>query len=201
MIKKKHLLLDEYSIEITNDDKAFMKFLKDNKDLVFSENTFIQIEDLMSESEKEKLSKLNRLKDNKYKLRLYILKGNTRVGWFMGEQISRETFYMRNTGIFKEFRNKGIYTRFLSVLREIIREKGFQKITSSHIVTNNNVIVPKLKAGFMITGFEISDRFGLFVNLTYNFNEIRNKILRYRAGEIATDEQLRLLLNPIKKNK
>lgn len=201
MIKKKHLLFDEYSIEITNDDKAFMKFLKDNKDLVFSENTFIQIEDLMSESEKEKLSKLNRLIDNKYKLRLYILKGNTRVGWFMGEQISRETFYMRNTGIFKEFRNKGIYTRFLSVLREILREKGFQKITSSHIVTNNNVIVPKLKAGFMITGFEISDRFGLFVNLTYNFNEVRNKILRYRAGEIATDEQLRLLLNPIKKNK
>lgn len=178
-----------------------MKFLKDNKDLVFSENTFIQIEDLMSESEKEKLSKLNRLIDNKYKLRLYILKGNTRVGWFMGEQISRETFYMRNTGIFKEFRNKGIYTRFLSVLREILREKGFQKITSSHIVTNNNVIVPKLKAGFMITGFEISDRFGLFVNLTYNFNEIRNKIMRYRTGEIATDEQLRLLLNPIKKNK
>lgn len=201
MIKKKHLLFDEYSIEITNDDKAFMKFLKDNKDLVFSENTFIQIEDLMSESEKEKLSKLNRLIDNKYKLRLYILKGNTRVGWFMGEQISRETFYMRNTGIFKEFRNKGIYTRFLSVLREILREKGFQKITSSHIVTNNNVIVPKLKAGFMITGFEISDRFGLFVNLTYNFNEIRNKIMRYRTGEIGADEQLRLLLNPIKKNK
>ncbi len=107
---------------------------------------------------------------------------------------------MRNTGIFEEFRNKGIYKSLLSLLIENIKEKGFQKITSSHIVTNNHVIVAKLKAGFIISGFEISDRFGLFVNLTYNFNEIRNKIMRYRAGEIAIDEQLSQLLN-LNKNK
>lgn len=198
MNKNTHLLFDDYSIEITTDEKEFMKYLMENRDRVFSESTFIQIEEILSENEKENLSKLNRLKSINYKLRLYILKGNIKVGWFLGEQTSRETFYMRNTGIFREYRNKGIYTGFLSVLKEILRKKGFQKITSSHIVTNNNVIVPKLKAGFMISGFELSDRFGLFVNLTYNFNEVRNKILRYRAGEIAIDEQLRLLLNPIK---
>ncbi len=200
MNKNKHLLFDDYSLEITTDEKEFMKYLMENRDKVFPENTFIQMEEILSENEKENLSKLNRLKSTNYKLRLYILKGNTKVGWFMGEQVSRETFYMRNTGIFSEYRNKGIYTRFLSVLTEILRKKGFQKITSSHIITNNNVIVPKLKAGFMISGFELSDRFGLFVNLTYNFSEVRNKIMRYRAGEIAIDEQLRLLLNP-KKNK
>jgi hypothetical protein len=200
MKKKKHRLFDDYTVEITTDEKEFMKYFRDNRDLVFSENTFIQIEEILSENEKEKLSKLNRLKDNNYKLRLYILKGNIRIGWFLGEQISRETFYMRNTGIFKEYRNKGVYTRLLFLLIEILREEGFLKITSSHIVTNNNVIVPKLKAGFLISGFEISDRFGLFINLTYNFIEMRNKIMRYRTGEIAADEQLTQLLN-LNKNK
>lgn len=195
MKKNKHRLFDDYTVEITTDEKEFMKYFTDNRDLVFSENTFIQIEEILSENEKKKLSKLNRLKDNNYRLRLYILKGNTRIGWFLGEQISRETFYMRNTGIFKEYRNKGVYTRLLLLLIEILREKGFQKITSSHIVTNNNVIVPKLKAGFLISGFEISDRFGLIIKLTYNFNETRNKVLRYRTGEIAADEQITQLLN------
>ena len=195
MKKNKHRLFDDYTVEITTDEKEFMKYFTDNRDLVFSENTFIQIEEILSENEKKKLSKLNRLKDNNYRLRLYILKGNTRIGWFLGEQISRETFYMRNTGIFKEYRNKGVYTRLLLLLIEILSEKGFQKITSSHIVTNNNVIVPKLKAGFLISGFEISDRFGLIIKLTYNFNETRNKVLRYRTGEIAADEQITKLLN------
>lgn len=52
----------------------------------------------------------------------------------------------------------------------------------------------------MITGFEITETFGLFVNLNYNFNEIRNKILRFRTGEIALDEQLTQILNKNKKN-
>lgn len=200
MSKNKLPLFDDYSVEISRDEKEFMKYFIKNRDIVFSGNTVFHIDEILNKSEKEKLNELNRKTDNYYKLRLYILKGNSRIGWFLGEQMNRETFYMRNTGIFEEFRNMGIYKRLLSLLIEILKEKGFQKITSSHIVTNNHVITAKLKAGFMISGFEISDRFGLFVNLTYNFNEIRNKILRYRAGEIAIDEELTQLLK-LKKNK
>lgn len=200
MNKNKLPLFDDYSVEISTDEKEFMKYFIMNRDIVFSGNTVFHIEEILSEKEKEKLSEISRMTENYYKLRLYILKGDTRIGWFLGEQLNRETFYMRNTGIFEEFRNKGIYKNLLSLLIEILKEKGFQKITSSHIVTNNHVIVAKLKAGFIISGFEISDRFGLFVNLTYNFNEIRNKIMRYRAGEIAIDEQLTQLLN-LNKNK
>jgi hypothetical protein len=200
MNKNKLPLFDDYSVEISTDEKKFMNYFIKNRDIVFSGNTVFHIEEILSEKEKEKLSEISRMTENYYKLRLYILKGDTRIGWFLGEQLNRETFYMRNTGIFEEFRNKGIYKSLLSLLIEILREKGFQKLTSSHIVTNNHVIVAKLKAGFIISGFEISDRFGLFVNLTYNFNEIRNKIMRYRAGEIANDEQLIQLLN-LNKNK
>ena len=200
MNKNKLPLFDDYSVEISTDEKEFMNYFIKNRDIVFSGNTVFHIEEILSEKEKEKLSEISRMTENYYKLRLYILKGATRIGWFLGEQLNRETFYMRNTGIFEEFRNKGIYKSLLSLLIEILREKGFQKLTSSHIVTNNHVIVAKLKAGFIISGFEISDRFGLFVNLTYNFNEIRNKIMRYRADEIVIDEQLIQLLN-LNKNK
>lgn len=195
MKKNKLGLFDEYYAEFADDEKEFMKYLIEKRDLVFSGNTSINFDEMLSESEREKLTKLNRRKGSNFKLRLYLLNGNEKIGWFLGEQINRETFYMRNTGIFEEYRNKGIYTRLLPLLIEILREKGFQKITSSHIVTNSNVIVPKLKAGFTITGFEISDRFGLFVNLTYHFNEIRNKIMKYRAGEIGLDDELSQLLN------
>ena len=200
MNKNKLPLFDDYSVEISTDEKEFMNYFIMNRDIVFSGNTVFHTEEILSEKEKEKLSEISRMTENYYKLRLYILKGDTRIGWFLGEQLNRETFYMRNTGIFEEFRNRGIYKSLLSLLIKILREKGFQKLTSSHIVTNSHVIVAKLKAGFIISGFEISDRFGLFVNLTYNFNEIRNKIMRYRAGEIAIDEQLIQLLN-LNKNK
>jgi len=200
MNKNKLPLFDDYSVEISTDEKEFMNYFIKNRDIVFSGNSVFHIDEILNKNEKEKLSKINKKAVNFYKLRLYILKGNTRIGWFLGEQLNRETFYMRNTGIFEEFRGKGIYKSLLSLLIGILKEKGFQKITSSHIVTNNHVIVAKLKAGFLISGFELSDRFGLFVNLTYNFNEIRNKIMRYRAGEIAIDKQLTQLLN-FNKNK
>ncbi len=65
----------------------------------------------------------------------------------------------------------------LPKILQILKKQGFQKVTSRHSVTNNNVIVPKLKAGFVITGFEISEVFGLLIILTYYFNDTRRKLV------------------------
>ena len=64
-------------------------------------------------------------------------------------------------------RRKGIYTALMHRVIETVVEKGFQKIYSRHSVTNNDVIVPKLKAGFVISSMEISDVFGVLVHLVY----------------------------------
>ncbi len=188
-------LFEDYSAKVSDDNEEFFKYFRENRDKMFSGGYVFRTEEILSDEDYEKLNILNKDSTEPFKLRLYILKGKERIGWSMGDQLNRETFYMRNTAIFEEYRNKGIYKNLLRVIKQILKEKGFQKITSSHIATNSPVIAAKLKAGFIITGFEISEMFGLFVNLTYNFNETRNKILRYRAGEIALCEELIQVLN------
>ena len=97
---------------------------------------------------------------------------------------------MSNTGIFEEYRGKGIYSALLPKLLELFREKGFQKVSSRHNVANNAVLVPKLKAGFVITGFEIDERFGLLVVLSYIYGDKRLKAYKFRTGQIRPDEDL-----------
>lgn len=44
-----------------------------------------------------------------------------------------------------------------------IKELGFQVIYSRHVTTNSAIIIPKLKAGFVISAMELSDKFGVSV--------------------------------------
>ena len=60
-------------------------------------------------------------------------------------------------------------------------------------MTNNAVIIPKLKAGFVISGFEVSDRFGTLVQLSYYFNPLRRKMMDVRVGQRKPDEEIRKL--------
>jgi hypothetical protein len=62
------------------------------------------------------------------------------------------------------------------------QEDGFQEITSRHHADNNAVIIPKLKTGFVIKGFEINPRFGLLVNLVCYKSENILKIHNQRTG-------------------
>ena len=150
--------------------------------------------ELMTSDERSKIKIPGKNLNSFYILRIFILKGNKRIGWFKGEQVDAETFYMRNTGILPEHQGKKIYKNLLPKILEIVSKKGFQKISSRHTVTNTRIIIAKLKVGFNITGFDISDRFGVFVNLTYLFNDVRKKVIKYRVGEIRTDAQLKKLL-------
>ena len=64
-----------------------------------------------------------------------------------------------------------------------VTKLGFQEIYSKHTITNNAVIIPKLKAGFIISSMEVSDLFGTLVNLSYYPKALRKKILDYRVGQ------------------
>ncbi|MDQ3020638.1 MAG: hypothetical protein M3R36_08720 [Bacteroidota bacterium] len=198
--KNRHKLFDDYSIEITTDAGRFREFFDKYVMVVFGDSGSINFEEIYSSKEKENRDNLSENLGQPYRLRLYILKGKKKIGWFFGKQENFETFCMTNTGILKQYRNKGIYKKILPVILQILKEKGFQKVTSRHSVTNNNVIIPKLKAGFVISGFEISDVFGSLVHLTYYFNETRRKIIEYRVTGQSPDAQILKLLN-LNKNK
>lgn len=187
-----HLFDSYYFREATREE--FEPFFREKRPVVFSGSLNIYVEDWLTEDDKKKQDELFKLIKDRYSLRIFILKDNEIIGWHLGRQVDQEIYHMSNTGIFKEYQGKGIYKAFLPKLLSIFKEKGFQKIVSRHHASNNAVLVPKLKAGFVITGFEIDERFGIFVVLSYIFNEKRHKAYRFRTGSLMPDEDLKKYL-------
>lgn len=72
--------------------------------------------------------------------------------------------------------------------------KGFQVIYSSHIATNNAIIIPKLKAGFVITSMEVKERFGTRIKLSYYTSQLRKKVVGFRVGFNRPDKELKDIL-------
>jgi GNAT superfamily N-acetyltransferase len=115
-------------------------------------------------------------------LRLGLFWNDEFVGWHFGDQLSATEFYMRNSAVLPEHRGKGLYSAMLRCVVELLVEMGFQEISSRHNTTNNAVIVPKLKQGFVITSLEVSDAFGVLVVLKYFANARRRTMMDVRSG-------------------
>ncbi len=176
-------------------EEDFFKNQKKWLDVVFEEDHSVFPKSYLSIEEKEKWSNLKQnLYKDQYKLYLGVFdEKNEFVGWHFGFQENAVTFYMCNSAIIKEHRKKGIYSALLQYVIEKISKKGFQLIYSRHNATNNSVIIPKLKAGFVIANLELDDVFGVLVHLKYFTNKTRRKIMDYRAGQLKPDEELRNL--------
>ena len=89
--------------------------------------------------------------------------GETPIGWSHGDQDDVITFYMRNTGLLPSHRGKGVYSAFLSRFVDYLQDVGYERVTSHHQPSNPAVIIAKLKAGFVIEGMKIDERFGPLV--------------------------------------
>jgi hypothetical protein len=70
----------------------------------------------------------------------------------------------------------------MKLILEKASADGFKEITSKHHAGNNAVLIPKLKAGFVIQGFEINPRFGIMVNLVRYTNSSILNIYHQRTG-------------------
>ena len=73
------------------------------------------------------------------------------------------------------------------------KDRGFQSVSSRHVMTNNPVLIAKMKLGFLVSGFEVTPVHGALIRLTYHHHEIRKAAARFRAGAIGETEVLRLL--------
>ena len=71
----------------------------------------------------------------------------------------------------------------------------FKEIFSRHNATNNPVIIPKLKMGFIISGLEVSDTFGTLLQVKYYTNEKRRDIMDFRTGQKTLSMDLRSLFD------
>ncbi len=97
--------------------------------------------------------------------------GGELVGVSRGAQRLRADWCMSLTAIKPAFQRQGIYSGLLSRLLPLLRDMGFRQVTSHHRADNSAVLVPKLKAGFLVTGVQVSPISGLMVELTRPLSE------------------------------
>jgi ribosomal protein S18 acetylase RimI-like enzyme len=187
-----HLFDSYYFREAT--PKEINAFFNENVEKVFKEDIYMDAHEWLTKEEKQKRKGLSDLIENRYRFRILVLKNEEVIGWHFGWQIDEEQYYMCNTGLLEEYQGKGIYSALLPKLIEIFKEKGFQKIISMHHASNNAILVPKLKAGFLVTGFDINEKFGLRVVLSYIFNEKRLNAYKFRTGALRPDEEMKKYL-------
>lgn len=175
-------------------DDDFWPLIEKNHRQVFQETIQFDWKEHAPKEDLEKFSELSKNLGKPYRLKLGIFLNDVFCGWSFGDQSTGESYYMRNSAVLNDHRNKGLYSELLKANIEILTAKGFQVIYSSHIATNNAIIIPKLKAGFLITGLEIEERFGTRVKLSYYTSPLRKKVIDFRVGMNRPDDELRSIL-------
>lgn len=117
--------------------------------------------------------------------------GEEIIGWHCARQQSSSVFLMEESGIRPEYQGRGYYRQLLDTVVNFAREEGYAAIVSTHAADNNRILIPKLRYGFFIKGFEINPMYGLDVKLIYYFNEAQRFAHHRRVGSrAATSEQV-----------
>jgi RimJ/RimL family protein N-acetyltransferase len=168
--------------------EEFFPFFRENRPNVFVGEFNFATHSLMTETEKEKAGDMPRM-ENIQHYQLVANDGDKIIGWSFGQQRTYDDFYMINSAVFPEYRRQGVYTELMRLAVKHITDLGFQRIYSRHKMSNNAVMIPKLKAGFVITGFEVNDVFGNLVELSYYTNPRRRELLEVRTGMRRPSEE------------
>lgn len=187
-------LFGEYTFEIVSPE-TFAPFFSENRSRVFTENINFRLSDMLDEKEMNDYNTLKKNLSGILTLNIFIRHAGEIIGWHTGRQTSPDQYQMNNTALFTEHHRKGIYTAFLKALLDLLRNEGFQHVISYHHPSNNNVIIPKLKCGFIITGMKLTDDFGTLVELSFFYSEKRKKLIGFRSGYKRPDEEIKNILD------
>jgi len=181
MSKPIHLLENYYAKVV--DDSSIFEIMRKNRTIMFPNSVDFHSGKVLSKAEIEKLKTRAHQTPQPTRLNYIIEQKKELVGWCTAYQKDVDEWYMHNTGIFSQHRRKGLYSAVLKLMIDYATEQAYIKITSVHNATNNAVIIPKLKAGFIISGCHLSERFGMMVKLSYYPNKAVQSVVEFRSGE------------------
>lgn len=170
---------DEYEV-ISSDEKTVTQFLREHFSRVFprENESGHQCTLLTAPERKLIIAELSEKTgyNSLHKEHFLFIKRGEPVGWSTGETMDFMTYYMRNTGIFPEHQNRGLYSIFLQTLTKYLEEIGYERLSSQHSPDNSKMLITKLKAGFMVTGMDLDERWGSLVRLTKLLKNDRSKV-------------------------
>jgi len=106
------------------------------------------------------------------------------VGWSYSQAEGRD-LHMINSGVSPDYRHRGIYREIVAMTIDHAERQGFVKIVSRHVPSNNDVIIPKLRLGFVISAFEYSEVYGPLIHLTYLISSERRQLYQARSTPIV----------------
>lgn len=87
------------------------------------------------------------------------------VGAYWGQQETFGRYYMTVSVLAPAWRGRGLYRALLARVTAAVADAGFRELYSRHRADNNEILIPKLRAGWTIAAFEVTPRFGLLVHL------------------------------------
>lgn len=178
----KYKLPPGYEIREIPDAQFWDLWTRPAKKIFNDVSMFYRNAEVFTKQELEQQNKLRNEFPKTFKLNLGLYYKNKFVGWSWGFQEQATVYYMCNSAILPTHRKKGLYTCLMKEMINQAMKQGFTTIYSRHIITNNDIIIPKLKCGFKITSFELNERFGTMVLLSYFKNKTQHDILDFRSG-------------------
>jgi len=116
--------------------------------------------------------------------------GERQVALFSGGQREHATYKMGHAQVHPEYRCQGIYGAIVRLVIAYTADLGFDRIVSDHSPNNNAVLIPKLRAGFVITGLDVIPAFGTSVVLTYFHDPAHRAAFGFRVGEATLTSDL-----------
>ncbi|GHF39122.1 GNAT superfamily N-acetyltransferase [Deinococcus metalli] len=107
--------------------------------------------------------------------------GEEVVGWQYSHRTDERTVSMADTGILPAHQGQGLYSRLLPHVLDAFRTAGYTLVQSHHRATNNRVIIPKLRAGFLVQGLNLYEG-GVNVALTLSLDAAYRDAMHVRSG-------------------
>lgn len=190
MLAQDSVLFGDYTLRVL-DNAEFEPLFRQYRPVIFQTMLEFDVRQALSLEEQTATERLRERLSTAFRLNIGLYHHQEFIGWSFGIQESGHKYYMVNTGIFPQHQGKGIYSALLPRILGDLQREGFQIVYSRHVATNNQILVPKLKAGFVITGVEVSDVFGVTVQLSYFFNPLRRKVLDVRVGRARPDAEVK----------
>lgn len=175
--------------------EEFIPLFQKHRPQLFDERDEFNVNAILSQEEVDAGKRLSNRLGDLFRLYLGVYKDGELVGWSWGVQEGFERFYMVNSAVYPDHRRKGLYSEMLKRVVDRAAAEGFQILYSRHTLTNNAVIIPKLKAGFVISGFEVAERFGTLALLMYFTNPERRRLQEIRCGAERLPDDLRKKLS------
>ena len=123
------------------------------------------LQPLLSREEKERIASLDAILVGRLEHRILFKSGDEVVGGYWGTQDTDARYCMVVSVLREDWRRRGLYSALLPRVVEVAAASGFREIYSRHRADNNAILVPKLRAGFVIAGVEVAPRWGLTLHL------------------------------------